>query len=200
MILPIPHLFITTSRVDELVRRQASTEYGTDRLDLDRVRSLLKMIWQRKKYLDKKRQLLQADAGEHSTSIQYSFVLTLWSGVPSILVDSAIDGHPSTPPPLSTRDITLASRNSLYLGNTPTRSSISPLSRLEDTILRSPTAPRRTSDISTVDIGSSSRSVSRDPSPVRDSGLMEDPQHVLQSLNSSVWGGTYALTYWTSKK
>ena len=141
MILPIPHLFITTSRVDKLLCQQATTEYVTDQLDPDWVHSLLKMICQHKEYLDKKRQLHQADAGEHSTLIQYSFVLTLWSGVPLILIDSAINGHPSTPPPLLTRDITLASRNSLYLGNTPTKSSISPLSHLEDPILHSPMAP-----------------------------------------------------------
>ena len=184
MILPIPHLFITTSRVDKLLCQQATTEYVTDQLDLDWVHSLLKMICQHKEYLDKKRQLHQEDAGEHSTLIQYSFVLTLWSGVPSILVESAIDG----PPPLSIRDITLVGRNPLYLGNIPIRSSISSPSRLDDPISHSSTT-RRISDISTVDSGSLSRSGSRDPSPVRDPGVMEDPQHVLQSLNSSVWGG-----------
>ena len=53
------------SRVDELLRRQATMEYVTDRLHLDRVRSLLKMISQRKKYLDEKRQMFQADGGKH---------------------------------------------------------------------------------------------------------------------------------------
>jgi len=152
-------------KVDELLRRQTTIEYVIDRVDLDRVRSLLKMICQRKNYLDERR----AEA------------------VPSILVESAIDGDPSTPP-LSARDITLAGQNSYSLSNTPTKSSISSPSHLDGPVSYPLTAPRRISDISTVDIGSRSRSVSRDPSPVRDSAMMQDPQHVLQSLNSSVWG------------
>ncbi|KAF8337378.1 Ion transport protein-domain-containing protein [Cantharellus anzutake] len=133
-------------RVDELLRRQAMMEYVTDRLNLDRLRSLLKMVHH-----------------PHNDP-----------GIPSILVDNVVDGRPSTPPPLSTRDITLASRNSLYLNETPTG--------------------RAVSDMSVADLGSRSLSVSRDPSPIRDSGVPEDPQHVLQSLNSSVWGGITTIT------
>ena len=52
------------SRVDEMLHRQPTAEYVTDRVNLDRVRSLLRMIYLRRRYVAWKEQQAQQKRAE----------------------------------------------------------------------------------------------------------------------------------------
>ncbi|CAE6438713.1 unnamed protein product [Rhizoctonia solani] len=74
-------------RVEEAYRRKITTDHVTELVNLDRVRSLLKMIYHRRNYLQA-RERLEAERRAKS-------------GVPAIIVEDL----PSSPPPTTSRDI-----------------------------------------------------------------------------------------------
>ncbi|KAL1742981.1 Ion transport protein-domain-containing protein [Schizophyllum fasciatum] len=176
MLLLLAHHKLIVDRealvLKDLVRRTETNKLVTDLVNLDRVRSLLKTITYRRRFLAHKRQM-QAE--------RYS-----QQDIPSIVVDAM----PTTPPG-STRDIASA------LQDTPgspspsqRRFNSSAFSTTPDVSLaleggpglqRSRGGPRRTSDTSFLsgDLGYLARdSVSVD----------EDPQGVISAMQNSMWG------------
>jgi len=143
-------------KVDELLRRQSTKSYIADRVNVDRVRSMLRMVHHRRKFLTP-------------------------SAVPEILVD---DGPSALLPPSSSRDITLAGRNSVYITDTPRR----PTLQVGTAETHHTRVPSNMSALS-ADLGSLSPH-SRDSSPSRQSVRFSttDQHAVLQSLNASMWG------------
>ncbi|OJA17446.1 hypothetical protein AZE42_05939 [Rhizopogon vesiculosus] len=147
----------------DLIVRQETNKLVTDLVNLDRVRSLLKMISLRRRLLAERERGLN---------------------IPAIHVDAA----PSTPPPQLTRDITSPHSDQ---GRSDYRSpSPSPLPRtlspeltiLESSFRSSLQRSRRTSDISmlSVDMGHSSW---------RDSSLdIGDQADIMTSMQRSIWG------------
>lgn len=58
-----------------MLRRQTTVDYVTDRVNLDRVRSLLKMIYHRRRYLAIKEEALQKVTLERQTAMgKFSFI------------------------------------------------------------------------------------------------------------------------------
>jgi len=151
--------------VDEMLRRQSTKSYIRDRVNVDRVRSILRMTHHRRKFL----------AGREERARQRAAASGV--AVPEILVD---DGPSAPLPPSSSRDITLAGRNSIYITDTPRRPTLQ-----VDTAEALHT--RRVSSMSALsaDLGSLSAH-SRDSSPSRQS--VTDQHAVLQSLSTSLWG------------
>ncbi|KAI0321538.1 Ion transport protein-domain-containing protein [Amylostereum chailletii] len=154
---------------DLLVRTQTN-DLVTDLVNLDRVRSILRAISDRRRFL---KQVAQSVSPAQDGDL------------PAIIVD----GLPSTPP-RSTRDIT-SHRHSL---------SMSPFSDFDgqeryDTDVSLGTSPtrtrglqrnRRTSDVSvSSDLG---LRYTRDLSPFRDTTFVEDGQDVLATMQKSSWG------------
>ena len=121
--------------MDETLRRNTLKSTITTRVNVDRVRSMLRMIYHRRKFkawLERKRLANLPPSMSKSFSLLFPSSTTNLvprPAVPEIIVD---DDRPSTPPPSSPlgreRDITLASRNSLYLTDTPTIPRLQPLS------------------------------------------------------------------------
>ena len=186
-----------------MLRRQSTKSYIKDRVNVDRVRSMLRMTHHRRKFLagreERARQRAAASGvGKPGVSRFRIPHLLTFAAVPEILVD---DGPSAPLPPSSSRDITLAGRNSIYITDTPRRPTLQ-----VDTAEALHT--RRVSSMSALsaDLGSLSahRCVqldaeslqcislfirgSRDSSPSRQS--VTDQHAVLQSLSTSVWGGT----------
>lgn len=143
--------------------RSETNRLVTDLVNLDRVRSLLKMLAVRRKYLAERAQAKMAD-------------------VPSIVVEVM----PSTPPS-SSRDISSAfydfSPSSSAFGSPMTehRYSTSELSFAVDGISRLQRSPRRSSDVSmlSTDLGARSPTISF---------IDDDPQAILASVQNSMWG------------
>ena len=182
-------------RLKDLLVRTRTNDLVTDLVNLDRVRSLLRTIAARRRFV------AQRNARLHESNT-----------VPEIIVDDT----PTTP----TQDITMTNRNSANMspfrdahefGSRPTSyandrwdseasftSRGSPRPRLQ--------RGRRTSDISVMsgDLGVRHTYVaisflqkyidadlccSRDLSPMRDSMYVDDPQDVLAAMQNSSWGG-----------
>ncbi|KAF8639058.1 hypothetical protein AX17_001754 [Amanita inopinata Kibby_2008] len=149
----------------DLVIRTEVNQLVTDLVNLDRVRSLLRALTARRRYLAEREKMRQE------------------TEIPSIVVDVM----PSTPPSLS-RDISSA----LYDSSAPNSASASPsfserryssidVSFALEDVSRLQRSNRRTSDISmlSADIGY------RSP---RTSFVDEDPQTILSSIQNSMWG------------
>ncbi|KAI5121745.1 hypothetical protein M0805_009034 [Coniferiporia weirii] len=161
----------------DLVTRTEINKFVNDLVNLDRVRSLLKTIYYRRQFraiMEEKRrqQMLDQD-------------------IPAIVVEDM----PSTPF-ISTRDITLANRDSTHFGDSASPlSSPSPYHSPDFSFaLESPSRRgrglqrnRRVSDVSmlSTDLG---YQYPIEPSFTRDSHEEEDPQHVLSSMQNSMWG------------
>ncbi|KZO97216.1 hypothetical protein CALVIDRAFT_513490 [Calocera viscosa TUFC12733] len=162
----------TALRLEETIKRQAVLERVTDRVNIDRVHSLLRTIILRRQFLatrDAERQRRRAE--EH--------------GIPAIVVESS----PATPPSLGHRDLadgrTLYAYEGLespvqspsfqYTPDTSFNISPSPSTNRHD---------RRVSDISML-----SADLAGTPSP-RNSHVFDDAatQQVISSLNTSLWG------------
>ncbi|KAL5522184.1 CCH1 [Sanghuangporus sanghuang] len=183
MLLMLAHHKLIDDRealsLKELVTRTEINKFVNDLVNLDRVRSLLKTIYYRRQFrtmMEEKRrqQMFEQD-------------------IPAIIVEDM----PSTPP-ISTRDITLANRDSMGFFNEPSSPSPSlpsPYHSPDLSItLDSPSKRgrglqrnRRVSDMSmlSADLG---YQYSIDSTPNRDSHEEEDPQHVLSSMQNSMWG------------
>ena len=115
----------------DLVVRTGTNALVTDLVNLDHVRSMLKTISYRRRY-SAMRQQAQAATADHGTIISLdghvrntdSFISSPspLADVPEIIV---VEDTPSTPPPVSSRDITSANRHSTGLSwtepETPTR-------------------------------------------------------------------------------
>ncbi|KAJ6570981.1 Ion transport protein-domain-containing protein [Mycena vulgaris] len=145
----------------DLVVRTETNKLVTDLVNLDRVRSLLKTISHRRRFLQyKRRQQLMASE----------------SDIPSIVVDVL----PATPPN-TTRDISTAGRSTPN-SPTPQRFFTPDVSLSTSTPRLQRSANRRTSDISMLsgDIGGYKS---------RESSIsIEDPQQILNAMQNSVWG------------
>ncbi|KII90373.1 hypothetical protein PLICRDRAFT_173801 [Plicaturopsis crispa FD-325 SS-3] len=149
----------------DLVVRTETNKLVTDLVNLDRVRSLLRMITLRRRFL------------AHRDRVRMSN-----QDIPAIVVDSL----PTTPPPLSTLDIASASRDSNY--GSPSPSSPGTAWRSPDASFgmdlssRGLQRARRTSDISMLsgDLGNRFSDVS----PSRE----EDAHEVISSMQNSMWG------------
>ncbi|KAI9461510.1 Ion transport protein-domain-containing protein [Russula earlei] len=169
----------------DLVLRARTNKLVTGLVDLDRVRSLLESISERRRFLAKRRQAREAGA-EHD--------------VPEIVV---VEEIPSTPPPVSSRDITSARMHSPGASwtepDTPTRrdqfdvSDLPPIGGAgpsdSNQSLRGLHRDRRTSDMSALSADLGLR-YTRDLSVLRDSSFSsEDYDHdVLASMQNSSWG------------
>ncbi|KAJ7112947.1 Ion transport protein-domain-containing protein [Mycena epipterygia] len=142
----------------DLVVRTETNKLVTDLVNLDRVRSLLKTISHRRRFLRYKQQQLMA----------------LEPDIPSIIVDVM----PATPPN-TTKDIS-SGGYSTPSSPTPQRFFMPDVS-LSSSTPRLQRSSRRTSDISMLsgDIGYKSRDSSIS---------IEDPQQMLQAMQNSVWG------------
>ncbi|KAJ6589250.1 Ion transport protein-domain-containing protein [Mycena capillaripes] len=143
----------------DLVVRTETNKLVTDLVNLDRVRSLLKTISHRRRFLKHKQQQLMA----------------LEPDIPSIVVDVM----PATPPN-TTKDISTAGYASTPSSPTPGR-FFTPDVSLSSSIPRLQRSSRRTSDISMLsgDIGFKSR---------ESSISIDDPQQILHAMENSVWG------------
>jgi len=152
----------------DLVVRTETNKLVTDLVNLDRVRSLLKMISHRRRFLAQRKQSRMEFMQQRD--------------IPAIVVDTT----PATPPP-TTRDITSARGDGTT--KTPEYSSPSPsgyyssdlsLGELNRTSLQ---RSRRMSDMSmlSTDLGNKY---------LRDSSLLtnEDPHNVISSMQNSMWG------------
>ncbi|KAF8321114.1 hypothetical protein DL93DRAFT_1599778 [Clavulina sp. PMI_390] len=161
-------------RVDEVLRRRSTKSYISDRVNVDRVRSMLRMIYHRRKFLAWREEQARKRMAESSGI-----------AVPEIIVDD----RPATPPSAapSTRDITLAGRNSVYLQDTPERPRIQIETSTEHGHRQSIMSSR------SADLGSWSAR-SRESSPSRASVRYSavDQQAVLNSLNNSMWQDVFA--------
>ncbi|KAI9433175.1 Ion transport protein-domain-containing protein [Lactarius indigo] len=168
----------------DLVVRTGTNGLVTDLVNLDHVRSMLKTISYRRRFVAM-RQQAHAAASDHD--------------VPEIIV---VDDVPSTPPPLpmSSRDITSARRHSAGFSwiepETPTRhdqSGPSDFSPLGGSIGSSSgglrRADRRESDMSALSADLGLR-YTRDLSAFRDSTSfsVDDDHDVLASIQNSSWG------------
>ncbi|EGN97267.1 hypothetical protein SERLA73DRAFT_110442 [Serpula lacrymans var. lacrymans S7.3] len=176
MLLLLAHNKLIVDRealvLKDLVVRTETNKLVTDLVNLDRVRSLLRMISLRRRFLAHR---------EQSKRIRNE-----QQDIPAIVVDA----FPSTPPP-STRDITSPrSENgrTQHESWSPTPSPLelhpSPQLSFADSAPRSSLQrARRTSDISmlSADIG---HSYWRDSS----SSVTDDPATVLSSMQNSMWG------------
>ncbi|KAJ7487241.1 Ion transport protein-domain-containing protein [Mycena galericulata] len=164
MLLLLAHHKLIVDRdalvLEDLVVRTETNKLVTDLVNLDRVRSLLKTISHRRRFLRYKQQKLLASEPD----------------IPSIVVDVM----PATPPN-TTRDISSA----IY--STP--SSPTPQRFFSPDISLSSSAPRlhRSSNRRTSDISMLSGDIGGYKS--RESSIsIEDPQQILQSMETSVWG------------
>ncbi|KAI6127016.1 Ion transport protein-domain-containing protein [Pisolithus sp. B1] len=148
----------------DLVVRQETNKLVTDLVNLDRVRSLLRMISQRRKHL-----------------LEREKMLTMKVDIPAIFVNSS----PATPPPIISRDIT-SPRSEYETGQSDYESS-SPSPSPSPRILVSPSSlqrARRVSDVSMLSADMSQsywRERSRSPEP-------EDEIDMISSLQRSIWG------------
>ncbi|KAI6152729.1 Ion transport protein-domain-containing protein [Pisolithus thermaeus] len=155
----------------DLVVRQETNKLVTDLVNLDRVRSLLRMISQRRKHLLEREKVMNRD-------------------IPAIFVNSS----PATPPPILSRDITsprseYETGQSDYESSSPSPSprilvSPSELPATDRSFRSSLQRARRVSDVSmlSVDMGQSYwRERSRSPEP-------EDETDMISSLQRSIWG------------
>jgi len=149
-------------RVDELLLRRTTIDYVTDRMNLDRVRSLLRMIYHRRKYL--------ALRQEHNRE-----------DIPAIVVDDP----PSTPPPFASRPI-IHTATSLGVEGSPNSSQRPSLDNtfMSESNFSTPVRrhTRRTSDVSML-----SADFTYSPSP-RNSISGGDTTQVLTSMSNSIWG------------
>lgn len=181
----------------DLVQRTEVNKLVTDLVNLDRVRSLLKTISHRRRFLAHMQQVRAAkmEHGRKQSSHICRPNVHLSKDIPSIVVDVM----PATPP-ASTRDISSLG----YDGSAP--SSPSPSQRFQppDILLGSPgsglqRSSRRNSDISmlSTDLGYKYPYVFADLCAHfltdfrirRDSISEDDPQNVLSSMENSMWGG-----------
>ncbi|KAH8980165.1 Ion transport protein-domain-containing protein [Lactarius hatsudake] len=167
----------------DLVVRTGTNGLVTDLVNLDRVRSMLKTISYRRRFLAM-RQQAHAAASDHD--------------VPEIIV---VEDVPSTPPPLpmSSRDITSARRHSAGFSwiepETPTRhdqsgpSDFSPLGSNIGSSSGGLRRDRRESDMSALSAELGLR-YTRDLSAFRDSTSfsVDDDHDVLASIQNSSWG------------
>ncbi|KAJ6602707.1 Ion transport protein-domain-containing protein [Mycena vulgaris] len=144
----------------DLVVRTETNKLVTDLVNLDRVRSLLKTISHRRRFLRYKQQQLMASE----------------SDIPSIVVDVM----PATPPN-TTKDISTAGY-STPSSPTPQRFFTPDVSLSSSTPRLQRSANRRTSDISMLS-GDISGYKSRESSI-----SIEDPQQILNAMQNSVWG------------
>jgi len=144
----------------DLVVRTETNKLVTDLVNLDRVRSLLKTISHRRRFLRYKQQQLMAS-----------------EDIPSIVVDVM----PATPPN-TTRDISTAGYTSTPSSPTPQRFFAPDVSLSSSTPRLQRSANRRTSDISMLS-GDISAYKSRESSI-----SIDDPQQILQAMQNSVWG------------
>ncbi|KIY44406.1 hypothetical protein FISHEDRAFT_51638 [Fistulina hepatica ATCC 64428] len=153
--------------VQDLVVRTEQNKLVTDLVNLDRVRSLLKTVSHRRRFLAHRQQMLAARSSQQ--------------GIPSIVVDTL----PSTPP-VSSRDISSAGYENSPGSPSPSdyRFSIPDVSLALDRspgLHRSSRSPRRASDTSFL---------SGDLGYTRESSLLDDdPQVVLSSMQNSMWEG-----------
>ncbi|KLO12110.1 hypothetical protein SCHPADRAFT_875932 [Schizopora paradoxa] len=185
MLLMLAHHKLIDDRealvLKDLVTRTEINKFVNDLVNLDRVRSLLKTIYYRRKFLAAREERIRQSKIEQQ-------------GIPEIVVEDM----PSTPL-LSTRDITQANRDSMgYFGDSPSPlNSPSPYQSPEFSLQsESPSRPsrglrrnRRVSDMTmlSTDLG---YQYQLDNTFSRDSHDMEesDPQHVLSSMQNSIWG------------
>ncbi|KAI0050088.1 hypothetical protein FA95DRAFT_1487881 [Auriscalpium vulgare] len=160
----------------DLVVRTETNKLVTDLVNLDRVRSLLSTISYRRRFLAERQKVRLAKIGRD---------------LPAIIVD----GLPTTPP-MSTRDITSASRHSVNMS--PFSDPETPAMHREfydtQSIAGSPTArlqrnTRRQSDMSMLSTDLGLR-YTRDLSTYRDSSMIpdDDSADVLATMQNSSWG------------
>ncbi|KZT30145.1 hypothetical protein NEOLEDRAFT_1238275 [Neolentinus lepideus HHB14362 ss-1] len=172
MLLMLAHHKLIDDRealvLKDLVVRTDQNKLVSDLVNLDRVRSLLRMITLRRRFVAERDRMRDLRMSQQD--------------IPAIVVE----GLPGTPP--FSRDITSPSP-----GWSPTISpSLSPLSPVDvsfalDTTAGLQRSSRRLSDTSmlTTDTG---RRHSREMSPSRESHYGDDAQAVLTSIQTSVWG------------
>lgn len=150
----------------DLIVRQGTNKLVSDLVNLDRVRSLLKMISLRRRFLAERERSTQRD-------------------IPAIHVDSA----PSTPPPL-TRDITSPRSNHDRSDNSPSSPTPSPrtlgpspeLNAWDHSFRSSLQRSRRISDVSML-------SADMGHGYWRDSSLdIGDQADIMSSMQRSIWG------------
>ncbi|KDQ07800.1 hypothetical protein BOTBODRAFT_591897 [Botryobasidium botryosum FD-172 SS1] len=149
-------------RVDELLLRRTTIDYVTDRMNLDRVRSLLRMIYHRRKYLALREEQSRED-------------------IPAIVVDDP----PSTPPLFASQPIihTPASLRVETSSNSSQRPSLDQTLASES----NPSTPARRHTRRISDISMLSADFTYSPSP-RNSISGGDTTQVLTSMSNSIWG------------
>ncbi|KAF8840292.1 hypothetical protein BDN67DRAFT_996862 [Paxillus ammoniavirescens] len=174
MLLLLAHHKLIVDRealvLKDLVVRQEMNRLVTDLVNLDKVRSLLRMISLRRRFLLAREQALNAPRD-----------------IPTILVDAT----PATPPPLTTRDITspggdYGQASEHDLGSpTPSPRILLPspeLSAVDRSFRVSLQRARRVSDVSML-------SADMGQSYWRESSIeVEDEAEILSSMQRSMWG------------
>ncbi|TDL23428.1 hypothetical protein BD410DRAFT_897507 [Rickenella mellea] len=182
MLLMLAHHKLIDDRealgLEELVRRTEINRFVNDLLNVDRVKSLLRTITYRRRFVAQREEKRRQQRLEHQD-------------IPAIVVDDM-----PTTPPQTTRDITLANRNSLGIyGQTPspTLPTGTPdltwmLDTPTDSSPRGLRRNRRTSELSmlSADLGYSYQTDASRESQEGD--REEDANNVLSSMQNSLWG------------
>ncbi|KAI0031009.1 Ion transport protein-domain-containing protein [Vararia minispora EC-137] len=157
----------------DLLVRTRTNDLVTDLVNLDRVRSLLRTITERRRFL---------------AAVELRRRESLAATVPEIVVDD----FPSTPP--ATQDITSTNRNSVNMSPFGDQDHSGPFDRWDAhaSLSGSPRSSRlqrmrRTSDISVMSADLGVRHT-REISPFRDTIFGDDPQDVLATMQNSSWG------------
>ncbi|KAG8895553.1 calcium channel protein, partial [Tulasnella sp. 403] len=167
-------------RLDELLHRRATTDYVTDLVNLDRVRSLLRMIACRRRYLAYR----EAQAAAELIRLKH-----IPLDIPAIVVEnSSASLHRSW-------DITTADKDfaAFRVGDEPPSPSptIRPLSTADTSASVSlPGSPILAARPRHSDVSVLSGDFSLHPDVRRESIALSDatPQQVLSTLDASVWG------------
>ncbi|KAG8944623.1 calcium channel protein [Tulasnella sp. 424] len=165
-------------RLDEMLQRRVTTEYVEDLVNLDRVRSLLRMIACRRRYLAMREQQAAALRAEQE--------------IPAIFVEDT----PRTPTQRSWDITSTGNRDSQafqFEGDSPTPNPIRPIyiPDRDNSPDHSPNPSQPSSPISLPRrSGALSGDFSRYSDPRRESMPLGDKSHqqVLSTLDSSVWG------------
>ncbi|KAG9016762.1 calcium channel protein [Tulasnella sp. 427] len=164
-------------RLDEMLQRRVTTEYVEDLVNLDRVRSLLRMIACRRRYLALREEQAAALRAEQD--------------IPAIIVEDT----PTTPKNRSWDITSSGNRDSQgfsFEGDSPSPNPIRPIYSTErdNSPDRSPYHSQPSSPVSLPRRSAVSGDFSRYADPRRESKPLGDKSHqqVLSTLDSSVWG------------
>lgn len=179
-------------KVDEMIRRRAITEQVDDRVNFDKVRSLLRMIYHRKRflhYLEKKKKRQNSDVPEIVVAEVASPPMRTWDITRAHLHNDSF-GTVDLDSPNPTRTTFTNTSGMLPSGASPSSPS-SPYPNVwsdpASPTMR-PHNPHRQSDMSVLSQGSGMLHSHSAGSPRRESTTAEDPNAILRSLNASSWG------------